>query len=440
MPTTVPLTVFRRTVSTGTSVTPPAASVTGIRAPSWTGSDCSCTIRRVTVRSALMLGVINSDWPTSRSSVIGVLVIVLAVPAPVGTTWPGVKPTVNGSVSPMKIRLTSLLAVNSNGVASVVTRLLFSSNCRRIRKLSLTAWKVEVVVVQPRAARLDAAQIAAPGPLMASEAGGRILPLVNPPATVRAIRELIVEGRIEFVAQSEPQDFHFQQHQRRRDVQPRNQVADLLHRPLVARADDDLIVAADHRDKDGRLAFLQELADLGPIGLRLAGASPFQLLDLLRRQVLQPLGLEILFGTRRLLAAGTRCQAGAAKATHPEPAHAHAAHAHAQSAHAHAAHAHAAHAHAAHAQAAASHAAAHAAASQAAPQAACAEAALAKTATHHAQAKAAAIDQVETVQPLDQVHHVELVGVGVAEAQFDAVAEDVANGHRHGGWDSDTAA
>ena len=51
-----------------------------------------------------------------------------------------VKPRFSGTSCPTNSRLTSLLAVNSSGVASVVTRLLFSSNCMRKRKLLLTYW------------------------------------------------------------------------------------------------------------------------------------------------------------------------------------------------------------------------------------------------------------------------------------------------------------
>src|SRR5208337_5411720 len=50
------------------------------------------------------------------------------------------KPRFSGTSCPTNRRLTSLLAVRSSGVASVVMRLLFSSNCIRMRKLLLTYW------------------------------------------------------------------------------------------------------------------------------------------------------------------------------------------------------------------------------------------------------------------------------------------------------------
>ncbi len=90
-----------------------------------------------------MLGVISNDCPMSRSSVIGVPAIVLELVAEVPTICVGLKPMVNGIVSPMKIRLTSLLAVKSSGELRMVTRLSSSSNCILARKLLLTTWNVK---------------------------------------------------------------------------------------------------------------------------------------------------------------------------------------------------------------------------------------------------------------------------------------------------------
>lgn len=103
----------------------------------------------------------------------------VAVPAALTTGVGPLNPRFNGTICPTKRRLTSWLAVKSNGVARVVTRLLFSSICMRKRKWLLTYWNNSGGLGLP-ATPGDAAGakgVSGVGALL--PAGGRMLPEVK---------------------------------------------------------------------------------------------------------------------------------------------------------------------------------------------------------------------------------------------------------------------
>ena len=90
-----------------------------------------------------------------------------------------VKPRFSGTSCPTNSRLTSLLAVNSSGVASVVTRLLFSSICMRKRKLLLTYWNNSGGLGVPATPGDDAGASGVSGVSALLPTGGRMLPVVK---------------------------------------------------------------------------------------------------------------------------------------------------------------------------------------------------------------------------------------------------------------------
>ena len=179
----MPVKLCRWTVSTSTCVMPvPLPFCSGTLAPFGMTDEFSWRMRSVTVRSALMFGVMSRDVPMFWRVVIGVAWATTPVPRPLAMAWAGVKPIVTGTCWPEKIWLTSLLAVINSGVARAVTRLRSSSSCSRARKLALTTWNTRSWGVPggPAVACGEIGRNRFTGLGNTSLMGGRMSPVVNP--------------------------------------------------------------------------------------------------------------------------------------------------------------------------------------------------------------------------------------------------------------------